>query len=54
MAENFIPYKSFVEKNKKKTYIYKDGKWVKVKPYIKTEITAAIAGIAIVGIARAT
>lgn len=57
MAEiisTFIPYKSYTGNNKNITHIYKDGKWVKVKSYIKTEITPAKAGQAIAGIARAT
>ena len=51
---NFIPHTSFIKTDKKKTYIYKNGAWVLVKPYIKAEIIPAVVGVAIAGIARAT
>lgn len=52
---NYLRYKSHIYNNGYKkyvTYIYKDGAYVKVKPYINTEIEVAIAGIAIAGISR--
>lgn len=52
---NYLQYKSYVYNNGYKkcvTYIYKDGAYVKVKPYINTEIEVAIAGMAIAGTSR--
>ena len=52
---NYLQYKSCVYNNGYKkcvAYIYKDGAYVKVKPYINTKIEVAIAGIAIHGISR--
>lgn len=52
---NYLQYKSHIYNNGYKkciAYIYKDGAYVKVKPYINTEIEVAIAGMAIPGISR--
>ena len=52
---NYLQYKSYVYNNGYKkcaAYIYKDGAYVKVKPYINTKIEVAIAGIAIPGTSR--
>lgn len=52
---NYLQYKSCVYNNGYKkcvAYIYKDGAYVKVKPYINTKIEVAIAGIAIPGTSR--
>lgn len=52
---NYLKYKSCIYNNEYKkcvAYIYKDGAYTKVKPYINTKIEVAIAGIAIPGISR--
>lgn len=52
---NCLQYKSHIYNNgykKYAAYIYKDGAYVKVKPYINTEIEIAIAGMAIPGSSR--
>lgn len=52
---NYLQYKSCIYNNGYKkcaAYIYKDGAYVKVKPYINTKIEVAIAGIAIPGTSR--
>lgn len=52
---NYLQYKSHIYNNGYKkcvAYIYKDGAYVKVKPYINTEIEVAIAGMAIAGTSR--
>lgn len=52
---NYLQYKSCVYNNGYKkcvAYIYKDGAYVKVKPYINTKIEVAIAGMAIPGTSR--
>lgn len=52
---NYLQYKSHIYNNGYKkcvAYIYKDGAYVKVKPYINTEIEVAIAGMAIPGTSR--
>ena len=54
---NYLQYKSHIYNNGYKkcvVYIYKNGAYVKVKPYINTEIEVAIAGIAIPGTSRAS
>ena len=52
---NYLKYKSCIYNNGYKkcvAYIYKDGAYTKVKPYINTKIEVAIAGIAIPGTSR--
>lgn len=52
---NYLQYKSCIYNNGYKkcvAYIYKDGAYTKVKPYINTKIEVAIAGIAIPGTPR--
>lgn len=52
---NYLQYKSCIYNNRYKkcvAYIYKDGAYIKVKPYINTKIEVAIAGIAIPGTSR--
>ena len=52
---NYLQYKSCIYNHGYKkcvAYIYKDGAYVKVKPYINTKIEVAIAGIAIPGTSR--
>lgn len=52
---NYLKYKSCIYNNGYKNcnaYIYKNGAYVKVRPYINTTVSAAIADIAIAGDGR--
>lgn len=48
----YKPYRYNSTYGKTTAYLYKNGEWIKVKPYIFTNTEIAIAGLAIAGIAR--